>query len=89
MTNYRLSLSQDLPNRTPSAFQVTYTDTNHHTQQWFFHDAVGPDRDTSVLTVSSGVDLVNQPHVKTRSLKAFYPSTPDELNFSILSVARA
>lgn len=85
MPNYRLTLMQDLPNRTPSAFQVTYTYANAPDQQWFVHEAVGPDKDTAILVINTWGNLIQQ-NVATKTLKAFYPTTPTEVDISISSV---
>ncbi len=87
MPNYRFTLQQNLPNRPPSAFQATYTYRNAPAQNWIVHMAGnGPFQDTSVVTLSSGTDLVNQRDVASRTLKAFYPVQPSEVDISISSV---
>lgn len=85
MPNYRLTLMQNLPNRDPSAFQVTYTYNNAPSQQWFVHNAVGPDKNTAVLVVNTGGNLIQQ-NVAARTLKAYYPLAPTEVDITISSV---
>jgi hypothetical protein len=85
MPNYRLTLMQNLPSRDPSAFQVTYTYYNAPPQQWFVHNAGGNDKNTAVLVVNTGVNLIQQ-NVASRTLKAYYPMAPTEVDISISSV---
>lgn len=54
-----------------------------------FHGVVGEGTNTSVIVVSSGTDLVKEPNVATRTLKAYYPTDPTELEIHISSVQPA
>lgn len=89
MPRYRITLRQALEPRPWSAIDVTYTYRNGPPQNWFFHDAIGKATDTSVIVVSSGTDLVNQPDVLTRTLNAYYPTDPTERQIAISSVQPA
>src|SRR5690242_10066255 len=82
---FRLTLVQNLPNRDPSAFQVSYKFTDNTVQTWPVQ-VVGPDRDTNIVIVDSPVNLINQQNVLTRTLVSHYPTPPLEICTQISSV---
>ncbi|AUX43503.1 uncharacterized protein SOCE26_049520 [Sorangium cellulosum] len=85
---FRLTLVQNLPNRDPSAFTVTYTFANGQHSTWPVA-AIGPDKDRNVLVVDTNVNLINQQNVKTRELNAHYPTAPITVDIQISSVQPA
>ncbi|HEU0080342.1 MAG TPA: hypothetical protein VFQ76_22025 [Longimicrobiaceae bacterium] len=85
MPNFRITLSQDLPNREPTRFQVVYTYAAAPTNIWWL-DNVHPDRDVAVVNGDCAADLINQPNVRTRTLRAHYPTAPNQVDVPISSV---
>lgn len=82
---YRITLQQNLENRAAAAFQVIYTFAAGP-QTWAVN-AVGPAQDRAVIVVNSGgVNLINQPGVQTRTLRAHYPAAPNQVDYAISSV---
>lgn len=81
---FRITLQQNLENRPAAAFQAVY-DFPAGQQIWAVVP-VGPAQDRAVIVVNSAVDLVNQPGVTSRSLRAHYPAAPNQIDYAISSV---
>jgi hypothetical protein len=84
MPRFRVTLQQDLPTRTPSAFEVKYTFRGAPEQRWFVHN-VQPDHSASVIQVDSPPALM-APDTLTRTLIAHYSTAPTEEERQISSV---
>lgn len=84
---YRVTLQQNLPNRAPSAFEMTYTFREGPAQTWPVTN-VSPDRDAAAVTLDCAQNLM-PPGVLTRTLRAHYPTPPTEVDVSVSSVQPA
>ncbi len=81
---YKITLLQNTQNRQVSFLEVVYTfAAGPQTWQVTATDAV---EDKAVIDVESGRDLVNQPGVQSRVLRAHYPTVPDAVEYQISSV---
>jgi hypothetical protein len=81
---YLITLLQNLQNQTPSALSVIYTFPAGPTI-WPV-TPVGPDKDRNVLAVNCAHNLINQPGVMARVLRAHYPVAPHQVDYPISSV---
>ena len=81
---YRITLLQNTQNRQISFLEVVYTFAAGP-QTWQV-TPTDPVEDRAVIDVESGRDLVNQPGVQSRVLRAHYPTFPDTVEYPISSV---
>jgi hypothetical protein len=87
MMNYRITLLQNTQNRPASMLEVVYTFAAGP-QNWQV-TPIGPVQDTAVIEVECGHDLINQPGVQSRVLRAHYPTAPTTVDYPISSVQLA
>jgi|GEM_PF-2238531 len=81
--NFRVTLLQNLPDRTPLAVRARYRFRDGSVQTWPV--AVNPEQGAAVLSVESGRDML-VPDALTRSLVAHYPTAPLQEERQISSV---
>jgi hypothetical protein len=81
---YRLTLLQNMDSRPPAVLQAVYTFAGGPAI-WPV-TAVGPDTDTAVVVVNCATNLINQPGVTSRALRAHYPTAPNQRDYPISSV---
>lgn len=86
---YRLTLVQNLPNRTPSAMNVNYTFRAAPPASWPVTPVGAPPQDTNVAVVNCGANLVTQQNVLSRTLTTHYPTPPTDVVTGISSVQPA
>jgi hypothetical protein len=87
MPTYRLTLVQNMDPRAPTGLQAIYTYNNGAQNMWWV-TAVNPDPavNTAVVVVTCATDIINQPNVLTRVLRAYYATAPGTLDYQISSV---
>ena len=82
---YRITLQQNLENRPAAAFDVVYTFAGGP-QVWAVVPVV-PVHDRAVIVVNCPAhNLINQPGVISRALRAHYPVAPNQVDYTISSV---
>src|SRR4051794_25542093 len=83
-TMYRITLLQNTQNRPAAAFEVVYTFAAGPST-WPVAP-LGASQDTAVIVVNCAHNLVNQPGVQSRVLRAHYPVAPTVVDYPISSV---
>jgi hypothetical protein len=83
---FRVTLVQNLDSRDPSAVEVIYTYQDDTSRTWGV--SADPDKDTTVTLVDCAADLIRQPNVKSRILRAHYPTAPATVDIQISSVQK-
>lgn len=84
---YQITLLQNTQNRPVSLLEVVYT-FPAGPQSWQV-TPIDVVEDRAVIKVESGRDLINQPGVQSRVLRAHYPVAPTTVDYPISSVQLA